>query len=98
MQVDGMFVAAKSIQSAASIHAGNGVNCGDHYGIFAGLCVPDTLHTAHRYVAAPAEPARIRSGIHTTGMRFKKLSDRQLVGWPADDNSDGTFEIAGQFI
>ena len=88
IQVRGMLVALKSIQSASSIYAGKGLQAGEDYGIHAGMSVPLQLHPEHGYIAAPAKPARIRSGLHVTNKKFKKLSDRQLVQWPADDFSD----------
>lgn len=89
IQVRGMLVALKSIQSASSIYAGKGLKAGEEYGIHAGMSVPLPLHARHGYIAAPSKPARIRSGLHVTDKKFKKLSDRQLVHWPSDDNKDG---------
>ena len=94
IQVRGMLVAGKSIQSASSIYAGKGLSGGDEYGIYAGMCVPISLQTEHGYIAAPSKPARIRSGLHVDDkmkQRFKKLSERQLVHWPSDDFNDGVY-------
>lgn len=91
IQVRGMVVALKSIQAASSIFAGKGIQAGEDYGIFAGMSVPDSLLSEHGYIAAPSKPKRIRSGRHIADKRFKKLSLRQLVQWPADDGSDRVY-------
>ena len=94
IQVRGMLVAGKSIQSASSIYAGKGLSAGEEYGIYAGMCVPLPLHAEHGYIAAHSKPARIRSGLHVDDKmkkRFRKLSERQLVHWPSDDYKDGVY-------
>ena len=43
-------------------YAGKGVKRGAQYGVFAGICIPETLHATHSYIAATYGPARRRVG------------------------------------
>lgn len=89
IQTRGVLRAGKSIQSASSIFASKGVEAGRDYGIYAGLDVSHALGGAHGYIACRVKPRFIKTGAHIKGKRFKELTERQLVSWPASDGSDG---------